>query len=97
MENPITQPVLATGFLCLDAIAGANKNPSLPQERRLSSLVVPGLTRSLTVVASATGMRRMALVYQTVATHLIDQSQQEQLVALKQQLERLEAGPPIDV
>ena len=39
----------------------------------------------------------MALVYQTVATHLIDQSQQEQLVALKQQLEKFEAGPPIDV
>ncbi len=39
----------------------------------------------------------MALVFQTVATHLIDQSQQEQLVELKQQLDRLEAGSPIDV
>ena len=39
----------------------------------------------------------MALVFQTVATHLIDQSQQEQLDELKQQLERLEAGAPIDV
>jgi len=57
----------------------------------------PNEEGSLTVVASATGMRRMALVFQTVATHLIDQSQQEQLAALKQQLERFEAGPPIDV
>ena len=39
----------------------------------------------------------MALVSQAVATHLIDQSQQEQLAELKQQLERLEAGAPIDV
>lgn len=39
----------------------------------------------------------MALVFQTVATHLIDQSQQEQMAELKQQLERLEAGAPIDV
>ena len=39
----------------------------------------------------------MALVFQTVATHLIDQSQQEKLAELKQQLERLEAGAPIDV
>ena len=39
----------------------------------------------------------MALVFQTVATHLIDQSQQEQIAELKQQLERLEAGAPIDV
>ena len=39
----------------------------------------------------------MALVFQTVATHLIDHSQQEQLDELKQQLERLEAGAPIDV
>ena len=39
----------------------------------------------------------MALVFQTVATHLIDQSQQEQLAELKQQLERIEAGAPIDV
>ena len=39
----------------------------------------------------------MALVFQTVATHLIDQSQQEQMAELKQQLERLEAGSPIDV
>ena len=39
----------------------------------------------------------MALVFQTVATRLINQSQQEQLAELKQQLERLEAGAPIDV
>ena len=39
----------------------------------------------------------MALVFQTVATHLIDQSQQEQMAELKQQLERLQAGAPIDV
>ena len=39
----------------------------------------------------------MAVVLQTVATHLIDQSQQEQIAELKQQLERLEAGAPIDV
>ena len=39
----------------------------------------------------------MALVFQTVATHLIDQSQQEQMAELKQQLERLEADSPIDV
>ena len=39
----------------------------------------------------------MALVFQTVATHLLDQSQQEQMAELKQQLERLEAGSPIDV
>ena len=39
----------------------------------------------------------MALVFQTVATHLMDQSQQEQMAELKQQLERLEAGSPIDV
>ena len=39
----------------------------------------------------------MALVFQTVATHLIDQSQQEQMNELKLQLERLEAGAPIDV
>ncbi|QNI97978.1 hypothetical protein [Synechococcus sp. RS9902] len=39
----------------------------------------------------------MALVFQTVATHLIDQSQQEQMAELKQHLERLEAGSPIDV
>jgi len=39
----------------------------------------------------------MALVFQTVATHLIDQSQQEQIAELKQQLESLEAGTPIDV
>ena len=39
----------------------------------------------------------MALVFQTVAKHLIDQSQQKQLAELKQQLERLEAGAPIDV
>ena len=39
----------------------------------------------------------MALVFQTVATHLIDQSQQEQMAELKQKLERLEAGSPIDV
>ena len=39
----------------------------------------------------------MALVFQTVATHLIDQSQQEQTAELMQQLERLEAGSPIDV
>ena len=39
----------------------------------------------------------MAFMFQTVATHLIDQSQQEQLAELKQQLERLEAGAPIDV
>lgn len=39
----------------------------------------------------------MALVFQTVATHLVDQSQQEQMAELKQQLERLEAGAPIDV
>ena len=39
----------------------------------------------------------MALVFQTVATHLLDQSQQEQMAELKQQLERLEAGAPIDV
>ena len=41
--------------------------------------------------------KAMALVFQTVATHLIDQSQQEQLAELKQQLESLEAGAPIDV
>jgi len=39
----------------------------------------------------------MALVFQTVATHLVDQSQQEQMAELKQQLERLESGAPIDV
>ena len=39
----------------------------------------------------------MALVFQTVATHLLDQSQAEQMAELKQQLERLEAGAPIDV
>ena len=39
----------------------------------------------------------MALVFQTVATHLLDQSQAEQMAELKQQLERLEAGSPIDV
>ena len=39
----------------------------------------------------------MGLVFQTVATHLIDQSQQEQMPELKQQLERLEAGSPIDM
>ena len=39
----------------------------------------------------------MALVFQMLATHLIDQSQQEQLAELKQQLERVEAGAPIDV
>ena len=39
----------------------------------------------------------MAFMFQTVATHLIDQSQQEQLAELKQQLERLEAGATIDV
>jgi len=39
----------------------------------------------------------MALVFQTVATHLIDQSQREQLDEVKKQLERLEAGAPIDV
>jgi len=36
-------------------------------------------------------------VFQTIARHLIDQSQQQQLAELKQQLERLEAGAPIDV
>ena len=39
----------------------------------------------------------MALPFQTVATHLIDQSQQEQMAELKMQLERLEAGAPMDV
>ena len=39
----------------------------------------------------------MALVFQTVATHLLDQSQAEQMAELKQQLERLEAGSTIDV
>ena len=39
----------------------------------------------------------MALVFQAVTTHLIGQSQQEQLADLNQQLERLEAGAPIDV
>ena len=39
----------------------------------------------------------MALVFQTVATHLLDQSQAEQMAELKLQLERLEAGSPIDV
>ena len=39
----------------------------------------------------------MALVFQNVATHLLDQSQAEQMAELKQQLERLEAGSPIDV
>ena len=37
----------------------------------------------------------MALPFQTVATHLIDQSQQEQMAELKLQLERLEAGAPM--
>ncbi len=39
----------------------------------------------------------MALVFQTVARHLTYQSQQEQLAELKQQLERLEGGAPIEV
>ena len=39
----------------------------------------------------------MSLVFQTVATHLIDQSEQEQLAELKQQLEWIEADAPIDV
>jgi len=39
----------------------------------------------------------MALVFQTVATHLIDQSQQEQIDELKQHLERFEGVAPIDV
>ena len=39
----------------------------------------------------------MVLVFQTVATHLLDQSQAEQMAELKQQLERLEAGSSIDV
>ena len=39
----------------------------------------------------------MALVFQTVAMHLIDQTQQEQMVELKQHLERLDAGAPSDV
>jgi hypothetical protein len=37
----------------------------------------------------------MALVFQTVATHLIDQSQQEQLAELKLQLDKLENGGPV--
>lgn len=39
----------------------------------------------------------MALVFQTVGTHLLDQSQQQQLAELKQQLERFESEAPIDV
>ena len=39
----------------------------------------------------------MAMVFKTVAKHLIDQSQQEQMAQLKQQLEGLEAGSPINV
>ena len=39
----------------------------------------------------------MALSFNTVKTHCIDQSQQEQMAELKQQLERLEAGSPLDV
>lgn len=39
----------------------------------------------------------MALVFQTVGSHLLDQSQQQQLAELKQQLDRLENEAPIDV
>ena len=39
----------------------------------------------------------MALVFQTVGSHLLDQLQQEQISELKNQLERLESGAPIDV
>ena len=39
----------------------------------------------------------MALLFQVVATHLLESSQREQMEELKEQLERLERGAPIDV
>jgi len=37
----------------------------------------------------------MALVFQTVATHLLEQSQAEQIAAIREQLEQLENGGPV--
>jgi len=77
-----------------DKLAGAtatlvDATPLLAKE--LISLAMDSRNKSYSRVNA------MALVFQTVATHLIDQSQQEQMAELKQQLERLEAGAPIDV
>ena len=35
------------------------------------------------------------LVFRTVATHLLESNQQEQISAIREQLEQLEAGGPI--
>ena len=39
----------------------------------------------------------MALLFQTVAVHLLDAGQREEMTALREQLDRLEQGQAIDV
>ena len=58
--------------------------------------VTPLLTKKLTALAMQTrnepysGVKAMAQVFRTVDTHLVDQSEQEQMTELNQQLDKLE-------
>ena len=80
--------------LIRDKLAGATATLVDATPRLAEELIALAMDRKNKTYSR---VNAMALVFQTVATHLLDQSQAEQMAELKQQLERLEAGSPIDV